>query len=210
MINPNEISDELFNFDVAESEKLVRKLGLLVGPQMGMLEEGGIFDMIWNKFKTGRWFIILVPSSIDGMRVPNQIEMKFYPPKTHKNAGFEITFDYEHHTTLLFCHKKYMSYEQLEDLLAENFKPKINIPRNTDVISLKAFNHSETWYWIRKLDKELDEMQNRADTLHRPESIMFDILTKDPNVLREVQIYQGLVTLHRNIMDYVYKKTAGE
>ena len=53
-------------------------------------------------------------------------------------------------------------------------------------------------------------MQNRADTLHRPESIMFDILTKDPNVLREVQIYQGLVTLHRNIMDYVYKKTAGE
>lgn len=78
---------DIFNFnkDIKESAEQMQKLGLSFGG-MALLDEDSIYDVIWQKFKTNNWFIILVPSSVDYLRIPYQIEMTFYPPKTPKKC----------------------------------------------------------------------------------------------------------------------------
>ena len=174
------------------------------------MDEGGFYDMIYQKFKSRNWFIILIPVSIDSVHLPYQIEHTFYPPKTPKNAGFEITYDHEHYTTLIFCHKKYMNHKQLSAILAQNLKPVMDIPKNKDIVALKGFNEPETFYWIKKIDQECDKIQEKANTLHHPESVMIPILTKNPEVARECHIYYGMRSLYENIMDFIYKKMSGE
>lgn len=103
-----------------------------------------------------------------------------------------------------------MNHKQLSAIIAKNFKPAFDIPKNNNIVALKGFNEPETFEWIRKLEFEWKKMQEKADTFHRPESIRFDVLSKNPEVVMEVQIYHGMRTLYENIYDYIYKKETNE
>ena len=185
------------------------QVGLTDGT-FGMVDEGGLYDVIYNKIRNRHWFVIFIPATADDLRIPYRIEMQYYPPKTRKNAGFEILPVHDHFTTILFCHKSCMDHKQLKDILSKVADPVPDIPEKKDIIPLFCFEEIETHEWIRKVLAEYKRIQEAANQTHQPQSFALDIMTEDPKVIREMRIFEGFYKLYNDVLDYVLKQVTKE
>src|SRR5687768_17477491 len=153
-----------FEKDVRDSIDHARKIGI-GSDTFVMTDEEGLYDIAWQKFNSRNWWILLIPISVPSLA--QGIEMNFYPPKTPKNKGFEITFVNEYLVTLVFCHKQHMNAKQLTWAIEKYANGIRRVPsEKRDFITIMAFYEKETQEWIKKIEIFKNDLQTLANTTH--------------------------------------------
>jgi|GEM_PF-3577690 len=134
---------------------------------MMFVDEGELFDIMMQRFRTRKWYIFFFPLS-GFERVTMAVENKFYTPGTDRNKGYEIVSMMNKNTTLVMCYKPFMPSAQLTDLLielgslhknnpsfhnidptAEKDIPMINIPEDKDVAFVGVEDEPATYAMLR-------------------------------------------------------------
>ena len=127
MTNPR-LDEEGFIVNAEADDKL--KSGIAT------TDEGGVIDIIYRKAKTRKWYILFFPF-LDFSDVIIKIEHTYYPPKSDKNRGFEMSIMLDKQTVLVMCYKQYMTPAQLQEIFAGSSDHKVPLNPDQDIAFLR-------------------------------------------------------------------------
>ena len=127
------------------------------GYGLAMVDPGEMIDLIYQRLKTEKWYIMFFP--INGFDpIYSAIEETFYKPKSGKNKGFEIVTMFDRNTILIMCYKEWMSSKELTALILKvgsahknmpfsnmkDGKPLMEIEDGKDIMFVQAMNESKS------------------------------------------------------------------
>lgn len=113
----------------------------VLGGQSGfaMIDEGQLFEILYEKTKSNKWWLLLFP--LDGLNhVYREIEETYYAPKSGRNIGFELMPMFQEQTMIIMCFKDWMSKEQLSKLIRKYIPQCADIPEGKDVATMTYEN----------------------------------------------------------------------
>jgi hypothetical protein len=97
----------------------------------GMIDEGQLFQILYEKAKTNRWYILFFPSEFS--HVYHEIEETFYAPKSGRNIGFEIIPIPTQPTAIIMCFKDWMKKEELSKIFEKHLQEHFMLPDGKDI-----------------------------------------------------------------------------
>lgn len=100
-----------FKEDIKESNDYRNRVSIHSGDGLSLMDHGSMLDMVWYKFKNKCWWILVVSLDLNDLLI--EIEELFYPPKSGKNAGFELIPLFHDRAAIAFAHKSFMNAKQL-------------------------------------------------------------------------------------------------
>ena len=90
--------------------------------EIGMVDEKEMYEMLYDDYIVDKdWWVIILPFKANV--IASKIECKYYTPKTEKSRGFHVIIK-PLFGSICLAQKKYMTIEQLSDILGDTPKSK--------------------------------------------------------------------------------------